>query len=168
MKGIKGQLSSLPLTDLMQWIEMNRKTGVLLINREDTSRCFCFKDGGILFASSSEDGGRLGDYLSSEAQVPKFKLEEILAESRNKGTSFVKNLTDCKLVPREFMKAIIEHVTESVIMDVLSWSDAAFHFIEQLPQFADGSGISLNTNHVVFESVRKYDESMRQKGAGGP
>ncbi|MDP2167356.1 MAG: DUF4388 domain-containing protein [Thermodesulfovibrionales bacterium] len=167
MKGIKGQLSSLPITDLMQWIEMNRKSGVLFLKRDESGRCICFKDGSILLASSTENGERFGDYITAEANIPGDKLREIVTGSRDKGNSFMRELTESKAVPIELMKAVVEHVVEAVLMDVLGWNEGSFHFVESLPKFVQDGGVSLNTSHTVFESVRKYDEALRQKNASG-
>lgn len=167
MKGIKGQLSSLPVTDLMQWIEMNRKSGVLFLKRDESGKCICFKDGGILLASSNENGKRFGDYITDKANIPRDRLREIVTNSRDKGTSFIGELTESKAVPIEFMKAAVEHVVEAVLMDVLGWNEGSFHFVESLPKFVQDGGVSLNTSHTVFESVRKYDEALKQKDASG-
>lgn len=166
MKGIKGELSSLPITDLAQWIEINKKTGVLFLKSEgkevETSSMICFKDGSILLASINEDGRRFGDFLMSDAHVPIAYIEETLERCRT-GGDFISSLTETKSVPAEFMKVAIEHLAESVIMDVLSWPGGSFRFIEELPKFLNGSGVRLNTSHIVFESVRKFDESKRQE-----
>ena len=162
MTGIKGELSSLSVTDLIQWIEMNKKTGVLFLKSDGKTNCVCFKEGSVLLASSNEDGHRLGDFLMSDAHIPIARVEETLSRCRT-GGDFVAALTESKAVPAEFMKVVIEHVAESVIIDVLSWAGGSFHFIESLPKFLDGSGVRLNASHLVFESVRKYDESRKQE-----
>lgn len=166
MKGIKGQLSSLSFPDLMQWIELNKKSGLLLIKRDNNRRCFCFKGGGILFASFSEDNKRFSDYLIKDTHIDINKIKSALSISRQKGVSFIKYLIDDKLITMDFMRVILQEVAESVIMDVLSWEDGLFQFIETLPLIVDSSPIRLNTSHLVFESVRKYDESL--KGAKYP
>lgn len=167
MKGIKGQLSSLSIPDLMQWIEMNRKSGMLIISENKKTRCFCFKEGSVLLASFNEDGKRFGDYLIREAHIEAGRIKEILSISRDKKASFINYLTDNKIVSSEFIKAILEQVSEAVLMDILGWQGGLFQFIEELPDIIEDSPVSLNTSHLVFESVRKYDESLREKSSSG-
>ena len=66
MKGIKGQLSSLSITDLMQWIDMNKKSGVLFVSSGEYSKCFCFEEGRLLLASAREEGGRFGEFVQKD------------------------------------------------------------------------------------------------------
>ncbi|MBI4822606.1 MAG: DUF4388 domain-containing protein [Nitrospirae bacterium] len=167
MKGIKGQLSSLPVSDLMQWIEMNRKSGMLIISGDKKSTCFCFKEGSVLLASFNEDGKRFGDYLVREAHIEAGKIKEILSISRDKKASFISYLADNKIVSEDFIKAILEQVSEFVLVDILGWQEGSFQFIEALPDIIGDSPVRLNTSHLVFESVRKYDESLREKSSSG-
>jgi len=161
MKGIKGELSSLPITDLIQWVEMNKKTGVLFLRSDSRAKCICFKEGFILLASSNEDGSRFADFLMNDAQIPVAKVEEAISKCKD-GGDFIAELIRTKAVPEEFMRIVVEHVAESVVIDALSWQSGTFHFIEGLPKYIDGSGIRLGASHLVFESVRKFDEMKRQ------
>lgn len=166
-KGIKGQLSSLPLTDLMQWIEMNSKTGLLFVTRGSSARCFCFQEGSILFAGSNEDGERLGDYFEKEALLENDKIIQAIEYGRENKVSFLDRLVEEKVVPKKFMKVFLQHVAEAMVVQILTWGDGSFHFIESLPLFVADGEVKLNTNHLVFESVRKYDEEMKNKGTEG-
>ncbi len=163
MKGIEGNLSSLSITDLMQWIEVNRKSGALILKRDSEGRCFCFEEGSLMFASFGEEGRRFVDFLSKEIHIEAGRINETVLLSRENGGSFVSRLIDRKLVPLEFMKAAMEHITEAVLMDILTWTEGSFQFFEELPVFLSGSPVRLNTNHVIFESVRKHDEGARPR-----
>jgi hypothetical protein len=164
MKGIKGQLSSLPITDLMQWIDMNKKSGVLFISEEENSKCFCFEEGKLLMGASNKEGGRLGEFLAKEGYIKLDVLRKAVSDSQSKGASLIGYLVDNRIIPQEFLKVSIQQLAEDAFTDVLSWEGGSFEFMEDLPVMLANSPVTFSTNFIIFESVRKYDEMKKQKG----
>jgi hypothetical protein len=164
MKGIKGQLSSLSITDLVQWIEMNKKTGILLVSYSEQSICFCFKAGKLLLVSSKTPGARFGDFLVKEGHLSADAIREVIATSHAEGASFIANLVQKKLLPKEFLTASLRILAENNIIEILSWPDGFFEFLEELPPIVADSPVNLNAGFIVFEAVRKYDEVLKTKG----
>lgn len=169
MKGIKGQLSSLSITDLMQWIDMNKKSGVLFVSSSDNSKCFCFEEGRLLLASSKEDGGRFGDFVQSEGFINLEGMKAIVQDAQREGRSFIALMIENKVIPEEFVKVTVETLAERNILDILAWEeDGSFQFIEELPKLLTQSPIKLGINFITFEAVRKHDEVMQKKAAEAP
>lgn len=157
-KGIKGEISAFPLTDILQWIDASRKTGVLIVTGGDESDCLCFEEGKLLLASSRSEGRRLGDFLNTEMQVSLDAIQDALDMARTRSIPFIGLLIDQKIVPEEFMKAALQQTAERVILGILCLHGGTFEFIEEIPSYIKGSPIKLPTNFIVFESVRKFDE----------
>ncbi len=164
MKGIKGQLSSLSITDLMQWIDMNKKSGVLFVETDGSSKCFCFEDGRLLLASSRESDRRFGDFLVREGYLPPEEIRHAVDIGRKEGKSFIGYLVDNKKMPAEFVKVSIEHLAENNIMDILAWEEGSFQFVEELPRLMSESPVKLGINFITFEAVRKHDEKLKLMG----
>lgn len=164
MKGIKGQLSSLSITDLMQWIDMNKKSGVLFVETDGSSKCFCFEDGRLLLASSRESDGRFGDFLVREGYLPPEEIRQAVDIGKKEGKSFIGYIVDNKKMPAEFVKVSIEHLAESNIMDILAWEEGSFQFVEELPGLMTESPVKLGINFITFEAVRKHDEKLKLMG----
>jgi hypothetical protein len=164
MKGIKGNLSSLSITDLMQWIDMNKKSGVLFVSDNITSRCFCFEQGKLLMASSNKEGDKFGEYIARESHVGIDAVRTAVMLSRDLGTSFTSYMIDNKMIPSEFLKVAVQQLAEDNITDILSWEDGSFEFVEELPSLLLDSPIVLNMNFIVFEAVRRYDEILKKQG----
>ncbi|GAB4387479.1 MAG: hypothetical protein Kow0025_01290 [Thermodesulfovibrionales bacterium] len=170
MKGVKGELGSLPFTDLTQWIEVNRKSGVLFLESVPSGepgqssrsrRCFCFGEGKLLLAASDSEGGRFGDFLARHWGVDASKVRSAVREAMREGRSFIALLTERGLISAEAASEAVQRTAEESIMDVLSWEGGRFEFLEGTPRVMAGSPVRLNTGFVVFESVRKRDEKSR-------
>lgn len=164
MKGIKGQLSSLPITDLMQWIDMNKKSGVLFVSNDASNKCFCFEEGRLLFAASNNEGGRLGDFLAKEGHVSTDALKRAISESKKGNAPLFAYMVENKVIPSEFLKVSVQYMAEQNIADILSWNGGTFEFIEDLPALVSKSPVKLSTNFIVFESVRRHDEELKKQG----
>lgn len=166
MKGIKGQLSSLSITDLMQWIDMNKKTGVLFVTADNSSKCFCFDKGRLLLAGANQGGLRFGDFIVNELRVPRDKIKDSIEVGRKEGKSFIAHMVEKKLINEDFLKVSIEQLAENSIMDILSWEEGSFQFVDELPKLCSDSPVKMSINFITFEAVRKYDELSKQKAKG--
>lgn len=164
MKGIKGQLSSLSITDLMQWIDMNKKSGVLFVENDKVSKCFCFEEGRLLLSSSKEAPGKFGDFIVGEGYLPEEQIRAAVDTGKKEGISFIGFMIDNRVMPPEFIKVSIEHLAERNIMDILAWEEGSFQFVEELPRLVAKSPIKLGINFITFEAVRKHDEKLKLSG----
>ena len=166
MKGIKGQLSSLSITDLMQWIDMNKKSGVLFVSQGENSKCFCFEEGRLLLSSSRDEGGRFGDFVQKEGFINLEGLKQVVENAKNEERSFIALMIEGNVLPEEFVKVTVETLAEKNIIDILAWEeDGSFQFVEELPKLLSKSPVKLGINFITFEAVRKHDEIMKSKPA---
>lgn len=65
MKNVSGEIDIMALPDVMQWAEVNRKTGTLTFKYQGISKMFYFQQGKIIFVSSQKEGERLGEFLQN-------------------------------------------------------------------------------------------------------
>jgi hypothetical protein len=158
---LKGELRSMPIADVFQWIELNRKTGVLAVGLMEPEKYFCFRDGKVAFVSSKKEGERLGEFLSTNSQIDEEKLKEALFRSREDKVPFTRYLMDKKIVPREFLIVAISQLAEMLLQDILTWEHGIFEFSDGLPEIIANGPVFINTGYIVFESVRKHDESKK-------
>ncbi len=168
MKGIKGQLSSLSITDLMQWIDMNKKSGVLFVTTDEQNKCFIFEEGRLLLSSAREEGDRFGDFVQKEGYMSLDGLKAAVRDGKDEGRSFIGIMIDNKVMPEQFVKVTVEHLAEKNIMEILGWEEGSFQFIEELPKLLSKSPIKLGINFITFEAVRKHDELMKKKALEEP
>ena len=163
MKGIKGQLSSLSITDLMQWIDMNKKSGVLFVTTDEQNKCFIFEEGRLLLSSAREDGDRFGDFVQKEGYMNLEGLKEAVRDGKEEGRSFIGIMIEKKIMPEQFVKVTVEYLAEKNIIDILGWEEGSFQFVEELPKLLSKSPIKLGINFITFEAVRKHDELTKKK-----
>ena len=160
-RGIKGEISAFPVTDILQWIEASRKTGVLFVNAPALNACLCFEDGRLLMASDLKR--KLSGILGPS--IPEDRVRASLERARAEGLPIIGLLIDGNAADEtEAFQAVLRHAAEDLVIEVLRLPGGAFEFIEELPSYLKSSPVRLPTGGIVFEAVRRFDE-LRRSGA---
>src|SRR5258708_10352989 len=61
--GLKGQISELPVPEVLQHLRLTQSTGILTLVAGGARKALYLKDGRVVFASSNPPNDRLGDIL---------------------------------------------------------------------------------------------------------
>src|ERR1035438_9041870 len=91
---LEGDIEYMPLTDLLQWVEMNRKTCVLAIAHGEIGTNIYLAEGKIIYASYRNKGVRLGELLVRKGVINEAMLLQALSESRKLGKLFTQYLVE--------------------------------------------------------------------------
>src|SRR5437773_8153989 len=67
--GLKGQISELPLPDVLQHLRLARSTGILSIVSGGARKAIYLNEGRVVFASSNLPNDRLGEILIHEGKI---------------------------------------------------------------------------------------------------
>ncbi len=74
----------MPLTNLLQWVDLCKKNGTIIENRYDVEKKIYLENGMILFLSSNKEGERLGEYLHKGSHLESGKIKSALIQSQKK------------------------------------------------------------------------------------
>ncbi len=158
---LSGNLRTMDLAELLQWVTLGRRTGSLTFVRNKTKNHIFFKDGRIISSKSNEPTKQLGHYLLfigkiTEAQLKK-ALEIQLQTRGNLGKILVR---EGYISKAEAEKALLGR-TEEVIYDLFLWEEGYFSFTAEDIDLDELIPISLDINAIIFEGVRRKDEWAR-------
>ena len=67
--GLKGQISELPVPDILQHLRASASTGILTLVAGGARKALYVKDGRVVFASSNLPNDRLGEILLREGKI---------------------------------------------------------------------------------------------------
>jgi putative nucleotidyltransferase with HDIG domain len=146
------------LPDIMQWAEMNKKLGTLILERQGIAKRFYFQDGKIIFVSSEKEGERLGDFFARIGNLGVDKVKEMIRESQRLGIPFTGYLLSEKVVEMKRLEKVIEELAENVLVDALSWDSGKFSFTGELPVAVLNGPVKLSTSLIVFQALKLFDE----------
>src|SRR5512146_658929 len=84
---LSGNLKTMELAELLQWITLGRKTGSLTFVRNKTKNHVFFKDGKIISSKSNEPTKQIGQYLLFQGKISEPQLKRALEIQQQTRTS---------------------------------------------------------------------------------
>lgn len=168
-----GDLEHLPIVDVIQLLHSTRKSGTLCLKSQKGESQLVFNDGYIVSANHVQNNVRVGQILVEMSAITPEQLEEALQlQKREQGERkpLIATLIEKGQIDREAAFTGLETLIEMTIVEVLTWSSGTFaldvdttvisdeyrYFPEILKQ-----EIHLNTQNVLMDALRIYDEKMR-------
>jgi hypothetical protein len=154
---LTGETSFMPLPDILQWHEQNRKSAILTLEAPDGNRSIHFENGLIVFASSSKPGQQLGEYLEQAGHLEKETVETSLLESRRFKICFTRYLIEEQMLCTEVLTQSITELAEKILIDILLRKNCYFR-VMPLEINCDDSPINITAAHLIMDVIRKLDE----------
>ncbi len=158
---LSGNLSTMDLAELLQWVTLGRKTGTLTFIRDKTKNHIYFREGLIISSRSNDPTKLLGHFLLFFGKITEDQLKRALEIQQQTRKTLDKILVQEGMVSKEEVEKALISRTEEVIYDLFLWDDAYFHFSRDPYDLEDLMLINLNLNTLLFEGVRRKDEWKR-------
>jgi hypothetical protein len=161
---LQGDLSTFGFPDLLQWMELNQRSGRLTIVRENDRRVIDWKDGDIVYVSGSLPRDRLAVFLLREKVLPASTLHSLLARNFTTDTNLTRLILDegNETVP-QFSRRV-EELARRLLFEVFEWPDGRFEYepssqVEQILRIR----LKLPAQALAFQAVKALDDSQRRK-----
>lgn len=158
---LQGDLSRIQLPDVLSFVSMIRETGKLVVRRSDLERTIHWKEGEIVFASSSSNEHSLGQFLLRNGKITSDQYEE----SRRRVTPQLRHgkilVQMGAISPKDLWWGVKNQVLE-IIYSIMGWKIGEFAFFESNEELAqERIVLQINTSSVIMEGIRRLDESAR-------
>jgi hypothetical protein len=159
-KGLRGDTRTLSLSDLINWLGVQEKTGLLEVQTPEETITLVFRSGTLTAASSdaSPKGSRLGEVMIDMAMISAETLEKVLERFTGSSSRLGAALEHEEFVSKTDLKLALETQIQMLFNRLFSAYDAKFVFHENQRPETDGR-VSLNLQHLLLESARQHDES---------
>lgn len=161
-KGLRGDTRTIGLSDLINWLGVQEKNGVLEVTTKDEVITLVFAKGTLTNACSnaSPPGTRLGEILVQTGVIDEATLNEVLSNysSSSSARHLGEALEQEKFVSKKDLRAALEMQVQMLFNRVFSTASATFVFHENVSPETDGR-ISINLTTLLLESARQHDES---------
>jgi len=158
---LSGNLRTMDLPELLQWVTLGRKTGSLAFIRNKTKNSIYFRGGQIISSRSNEPTKQLGHFLLFQGKITEIQLKRALECQQQTRQILGKILVQEGFVSQaEVEKALVDR-TREVIYDLFLWEDGFFHFTADGFNLDELILINIDINAILFEGVRRKDEWVR-------
>jgi len=158
---LEGNLSAFGLSEILQLIALQRKTGVLSISRQSISLALYFREGKVISTRDRRRSARdpLKDYLARYGVISReelARLTRISTESRLDLADVI--LSESTMSTDAFDAHGRNHIQET-IHDILTWEQCSYRFTPGTDTVEGVKSLGeFGVEGLLMESMRRIDE----------
>lgn len=158
---LRGTLGDFSLTDILQLISLQRKSGLLVLRRTGEEISIGFEQGKVVLADSTSRPGeqKLGRLLVRTGKLTEERLEDALRRQRATLQRLGNVLVDLKWVDRETVRRQLTLQIQETIFDLFRWRDGEYDFQPDARVNWDRDFVQpLPAENLLMEGARMVDE----------
>jgi len=156
--GITGNLKTMVLSELLQWLSLGVKTGTLLIEGRGVQKRIFFSDGRISSTSSSDPREYLGQFLVSHGYISEEELKMAMQVQEESSILLGKILVMINAISETDLLRLMKKKAEESIYDIFLWPEGEFEFMDNELPDQQMVALSLDVTGIIMEGLRRFDE----------
>lgn len=159
----RGRLEIFGFADLLQWMELNRRSGRLTLWQGRDRRNIDWQDGQIVYVSGSLPRHRLGVHLLRSGALASATLYELLARNFTSSANVTRLILDGGHDTHDGLSLRVEELARRLLFEMFEWREADFEYDpEHQVQPILRIGLSLRGQALAFHGVKKLDDTQRR------
>ena len=154
---LAGRLGDIALVDLLSFFNMFRRTGVLSLELKGGCKEIYFKQGEIVFATSTFAEEHLCEILYDQGKLDRdglHKARQLAGSQAQVG----KCLVEKKIVTAKDLWLASRYQVEVIIYNLFSVAEGTFYFQEKEVEEDQTVRLSSSTQNLIMEGLRRIDE----------
>jgi len=158
---LQGTLKDFSITEIIQLIGQQLKTGVLKVRRGKNLVEVYFVDGMIVHVYSNYRGKKdlIGEILVKAQLITEEQLERVLKIQKSAPNRYLGEiLVELQLLQKEDVLKVIATQTYETIYDLFWWEDGQFNFDLKLVESYKKIPFALSAEQVLLNILRMVDE----------
>ena len=159
--GIVGNLRTMQLEELLQWLSQSKKNGTLEIVHGKTEKKVFFKDGLILSSASNKPEEYLGHFLVSHGLINEAQLNRAVELQEKSRTLLGMILVKNGAIAEKDLTRMLRLKAEESIYDIFSWAEGDFRFLDDILPESSMVPMRMDVTGIVMEGVQRVDEWRR-------
>jgi hypothetical protein len=160
-KSFGGDLSRAEVPDLLTYLHMGRRTGVLLLERTGQQTSLYFRDGDPIYGNSSREGLRLCDILVRQGKLQPEQVTRIVESHRTSGNRIGQVLVAARILTPEELVSFLKVQTSYVVFDIFAWLGGTFGFYDDVGPPAGAVVLEMDLHNLILEGVRRLPDDDR-------
>jgi hypothetical protein len=159
---LKGRLQDFSTAQLLNLINLARKSGKLDLSNQNQGAYLFFKEGRLIHASTSMEEGHLAAMLFKVGKLSQDQVAAINNQYNSSSDRIIgKYLMDARLVSRDDIVQGVKDYMLGIVYDLFTWTDGNFYFEQDALPAKDRITVPLNLDNVILEGSRRIQEAGR-------
>ena len=160
-KILEGEIAAFQIPDLLTFLNMGRRTCVLVLERQQQETKLFLREGNPVFATSTLEQLRLGSMLVRFGKTSAEALERMLAKRPPGGQRIGQVLLAERVLTEEELASLLKVQVSEVIFDTFVWREGLFTVFDGIEPPATAVTLEMDLQNLIMEGVRRLDERGR-------
>jgi DNA-binding response OmpR family regulator len=158
-EALSGDLASISIAEILQLLELQRKTGVLSLRYGKSQVNLFLRDGGLDFASHAGLAHEflLGRYLVDTGNLSREDLDAHIDDAREAGKRLGVYLVGEDFLSETVLREALVQQTSELVYEVVRWRKGRFRFVQNETEEHEAR-LGLRAPGLVMEGFRRVDE----------
>lgn len=161
---MRGRLEVFSFADLLQWMELNHRTGRLTLTSGRDKRAIDWREGEIVYVSGSLPRHRLGVHLLRSGALPAATLYDLLARNFTSDMNLTRLILEAGHDTHDGLSLRVEELARRLVFEMFSWPEAEFeydphHRVQPILRI----GLTLRGQALAFQGVKNFDDTERRR-----
>lgn len=156
----RGNLADSPLPEIMATVHRYGVPGVMELSRNEENKRIYFIDGDVIFATSSNRGESLGDFLLAQGRISeaqyKVSSEELIA---NPGKRHGRILVQMGFLKADDLGTAVREQVQTILWSIFNWIDGDIHFKVGRFREEEVYKITIPTPRAVFSGCKRITDA---------
>ncbi|MGH9388233.1 MAG: DUF4388 domain-containing protein, partial [Vicinamibacteria bacterium] len=164
---MQGDLTRDALGDVIRKLYVNRRSGILHLSQDKTSKRIYFRKGSMIFANSDVETDRLGEFLIRQQLIDREDFERATKVMRETGNRFGRTLVELGFATPEEMEGKVVEQIQTIIYSLFSWESGEYRFEQHESPVDEDIVLNLSTADIILEGARRMDDMGKVRRALG-
>jgi hypothetical protein len=166
---LAGDLGEVHPSEVFNFLDQGRRTGVLLSRVGDTDRALVMLDGDIAWGCSTSPGEKLGELLARTGVADRERVEAALREQAAAPDKRIGQLlTDAGVLTPDEVDRALRHQCMEIFLGLLVAREGSFVFLRGVDRAALPVVFELETQAMLLDGLRRLDEMKLYRTRVGP
>ena len=158
---LEGNLARFEVPDLLTFLNMGRRTGVLVMERPEQETKIFFRDGQPIFSTSTKEDLRAPSLLVRQGKLGEEEAELLRMYHPTGVEKMGQVLISENLLSERELGPFLKVQISEAIFDTFSWRSGVFTFFDKVPPPETAVTIEIDLQNLIMEGVRRIDERGR-------
>jgi hypothetical protein len=158
---VHGNLATMSLTEILQWLGNAGKTGTLAIERNKVVKRILVREGRVIACASQEPADMLGHFLVSRGKISEETLRQALGLQETQRTHLGRILVATGALSEDDLRLLLEDKAQETIFGLFDWDDAEFRFAEGETEDPNIFAVNMRVDDILLRGAQRWDEMQR-------
>jgi len=156
-----GRLRDRRLPKILTHLQRQKKTGVLVVRRNDQQKSLFIQDGDIIFAASKYQDDWLGEMLLKAGKITLGQYEKASEVTRETQKRFGTVLVEQEVITAKDLFSAVTHQVKEIILSLFTWVDGEYRFEEGPLPAQEIITLKMSTANLILEGIRRIGDFIR-------